>query len=290
MSSSIKSNILIDEFHGNTLPFNIFIKWYIYTTKAFCLLDIHGLRPLAFFNLFLMHATIAMWNNLKLFSPISKKYYYKHKAWVTVWSIISSSRMKKKKLRNAHLAIFIRNQAHVLPLYEPWPQHSQSDHNGSRLGREHSICMQGIPASCLFSHTWRKQQTHLQWSERLCILGFNVKDWKTRVTPKLITENLPRETRICKERKQQPQGKSPRCPSDILTEEMDEVGVQWDPLALWWQIPLHPHTVLLCSYHTCHTALCEGFFTSSRFEGQGHKVKAEGFLIKSSVFLFFFSN
>lgn len=67
MNSSIKNNILIDEFHGNALPFNIFIKLYIYTTKAFCLLDIHGLRPLAFFSLFLMHATIDMWNNLKLF-------------------------------------------------------------------------------------------------------------------------------------------------------------------------------------------------------------------------------
>lgn len=35
MNSSIKNNILIDEFHGNALPFNIFIKLYIYTTKAF---------------------------------------------------------------------------------------------------------------------------------------------------------------------------------------------------------------------------------------------------------------
>lgn len=64
-----------------------------------------------------MHATIDMWNNLKLFFPISKKNYYKQKAWVTVWYIISSNKVKKKreKLKNVLSTIFIRNWAHISP-------------------------------------------------------------------------------------------------------------------------------------------------------------------------------
>jgi len=38
------------------------------------------IEAISIFCLFLMHATIDMWNNLKLFFPISKKNYYEQKA------------------------------------------------------------------------------------------------------------------------------------------------------------------------------------------------------------------
>lgn len=72
------------------------------------------IEAISIFCLFLMHATIDMWNNLKLFFPISKKNYYEQKAWVTMWYIISSNNRKTHKSTVDH---FHQELGSHLPLY-----------------------------------------------------------------------------------------------------------------------------------------------------------------------------
>lgn len=217
-----------------------------------------------------------MWHNLKLFFPISKKNYYQQKAWVTLWYIISSNKVKKEreKLLKMYCWSFssetgitaptLQTMASAQPVTSLWER--------TWKGPQH---LPGTPASHVFSHSQGKQQTHLQRSEKQWVSVLDLKAFgKQSYSETIITESLPRERRGFARRGSGSLRPSPwplHQPSWHSKGTRQGYSQTPGPTVTNSLTSSHHPTTLLCGHHSCHTAEKQfsSFKALSKFEGWG---------------------